>query len=52
MRLLPQEHHCDLGLVPDQDRTEDLRPGTKNALGRCGNTAEGDQNSHHVNEEF
>ena len=46
----PQEDHADLGLV-DFDQTEDLRP-TKNALGRCGNTAEGDSNHHHANEEF
>lgn len=32
----------DLGLVPDSDRTEDLRRN-KNAPGRCANTAEGDQ---------
>ena len=44
MRTFPQESHADLGLVPDQDRTEDLRPGTKNAPGRCANTAGGDQN--------
>ncbi|WP_157561129.1 hypothetical protein [Mycobacterium sp. E802] len=25
MRSLPQEQHADLGIVPDQDRTEDLR---------------------------
>jgi hypothetical protein len=40
MRELPQQDHADLGIV-DDDRTEDLRP-TKNALGRCANTAEGD----------
>ncbi|CAN5552018.1 hypothetical protein BH11ACT7_BH11ACT7_31220 [soil metagenome] len=39
--LRPQEHHADLGLV-DDDNTEDLR--TKNAPGRCANTAEGDSN--------
>lgn len=50
MRTLPQQGHCDLGLLPDQDRTEDLRLNQKNALERCANTAEGDQNSH-VNEE-
>lgn len=50
MRVLPQQDHCNLGEV-DDDFTEDLRP-TKNAPGRCANTAEGDQNSHHVNEEF
>lgn len=35
----------DLGLDPDADRTEDLRPGQKNALARCANTAEGDSNN-------
>ncbi|CAJ1495126.1 hypothetical protein [[Mycobacterium] burgundiense] len=45
MRELPQQDHCDLGLVPDQDRTEDLRPGKRNAPGWCANTAEGDQNN-------
>lgn len=35
----------DLGLVPDADRTEDLRPPNRNALGRCANTAEGLQNN-------
>ncbi|ADT97188.1 hypothetical protein Mspyr1_04770 [Mycolicibacterium gilvum Spyr1] len=49
MRTLPQESHADLGLVPDSDFTEDLRP-MKNALGRCANTAEGLQNTHHANE--
>lgn len=39
----PQEDHADLGLIPDADHTDDLRP-TKNAPGRCWNTAEGDQN--------
>jgi hypothetical protein len=33
----------DRGLI-DSDHTEDLRP-TKNAPGRCSNTAEGDQNT-------
>lgn len=42
MRTLPQQDHADLGLVDDDD-TEDLRP-TKNAPGRCANTAEGDSN--------
>ncbi len=46
MRIYPHELHPDLGLLPDQDRTEDLR-STKNAPGRCANTAEGLQN-HHV----
>ena len=46
MRLLPQESHADLGIV-DDDATEDLRP-TKNAPGRCANTAEGLQNTHHA----
>jgi hypothetical protein len=50
MRIYPQEQHPDLGLV-DFDETEDLRP-TKNAPGRCANTAEGDSNHHHANEEF
>lgn len=44
MRVLPQESHADLGIIPDSDLTEDLRP-TKNALGRCWNTAEGLQNN-------
>lgn len=26
MRNLPQEDHADLGIVPNMDRTEDLRP--------------------------
>jgi hypothetical protein len=47
----PQEDHADLGIDPGGDRTEDLRP-TKNALGRCANTAEGDQNHHHTIEEL
>lgn len=46
MRLLPQESHADLGIIPDSDLTEDLRP-TKNAPGRCANTAEGFQNTPH-----
>ena len=25
MRVLPQESHADLGLIPDSDHTEDLR---------------------------
>lgn len=44
MRDYPQQDHADLGLVPDSDHTEDLRP-TKNALERCANTAEGDSNT-------
>lgn len=44
MRDLPQQEHADLGLIPDSDRTEDLRPDRKNALERCANTAEGDSN--------
>ncbi len=44
MRCLPQELHADLGIV-DDDATEDLRSPTKNAPGRCANTAEGDQNT-------
>lgn len=44
MRYLPQQEHADLGLVPDSDHTEDLRP-TKNALARCANTAEGRSNT-------
>lgn len=43
MRIHPQ--HEDLGLNPEADRTEDLRPGMRSALGRCVNTAEGDQNN-------
>jgi DNA replication initiation complex subunit (GINS family) len=42
MRDYPE--HDDLGLDPESDRTEDLRP-TKNAPGRCANTAEGLQNN-------
>jgi len=42
MRDYPQ--HEDLGLDPEADQTEDLRPDKKNAPGRCANTAEGDQN--------
>lgn len=45
MRHLPQQDHADLGLVPDTDLTEDLRPSKKNAPGRCANTAEGSQNN-------
>lgn len=33
----------DLGLDPEADKTEDLRPNVK-APGRCWNTAEGEQN--------
>lgn len=44
MRTLPQQDHADLGSI-DNDFTEDLRP-TKNAPGRCANTAEGLQNHH------
>lgn len=50
MRVLPQQDHADLGLVSD-DRTEDLRPETRNALGRCSNTAEGLQNDPPTNEQ-
>jgi hypothetical protein len=45
MRDLPQQDHADLGLNPEGDRTEDLRPDKRNAPGRCANTAEGLQNS-------
>jgi hypothetical protein len=45
VRELPQQYHADLGIVED-DHTEDLRP-TKNALGRCANTAEGDSEPTH-----
>ena len=45
MRDLPQQEHCDLGLIPDSDNTEDLRSKKKNAPGRCANTAEGLQNN-------
>ena len=31
MRILPQADHADLGLVEDQDRTEDLRPNNRTA---------------------
>jgi len=44
MRHLPQEEHADLGIVPDSDHTEDLRPRNESAPGRCANTAEGDSN--------
>lgn len=47
MRNLPQQEHADLGIVPDNDFTEDLRP-MKNTPGRCANTAEGFQNTHVV----
>lgn len=50
MRELPQQDHCDLGLIDDSDHTEDLRP-TKNAPGRCSNTAEGLFEPHHPFEE-
>ena len=46
----PQESHPDLGLNPEADRTEDLRP-EKNAPGRCANTAEGLQNNPPTNEQ-
>lgn len=49
MRVYPHELHADLGLV-DDDETEDLRP-TKNAPGRCANTAGGDQNNPLVQEQ-
>lgn len=44
MRAYEQELHADLGIVPDSDHTEDLRPN-RNAPGRCANTAEGDSNN-------
>ena len=44
MRYYPQEDHCDLGLDPEADRTEDLRPGQRNALSGAANTAEGQSN--------
>jgi hypothetical protein len=52
MRIYPQQDHCDLGIV-DDDATEDLRTNrpdrfvhsTKNAPGRCANTAEGQSNN-------
>lgn len=31
MRHLPQEEHADLGIVPDSDLTEDLRPNSRTA---------------------
>lgn len=51
MRDYPQIDHADLGLNPEADRTEDLRPATKNAPGRCANTAEGLQNHLPTNEQ-
>lgn len=42
MREYP--NHEDLGLDPESDQTEDLRPGQRNALSGAANTAEGDQN--------
>ncbi len=44
MRELPQQEHADLGLIPDTDQTEDLRP-TKNASGGAGTPAGGDLNT-------
>lgn len=41
----PQQDHCDLGLNPEADLTEDLRSSTRNAPGRCWRTAEGLQNN-------
>lgn len=53
MRDLPQADHCDLGLIPGSDHTEDLRPRrNESAPGRCANTAGGDSNHHHANEEL
>lgn len=40
----PQHDHADLGLNPEADHTEDMRPVKGNAPGRCANTAEGLQN--------
>ena len=31
MRDLPQYQHADLGLIPDCDHTDDLRPGKSEA---------------------
>lgn len=31
MRDLPQAEHADLGLLPDSDHTEDLRPNSETA---------------------
>lgn len=45
MRQYQQESHPDLGLNPEADRTEDLRPVKEIAPGRCANTAEGLQNN-------
>lgn len=44
MRTYEQADHADLG-IRDDDRTEYLRPGHGNALGRCSNTAEGQMNN-------
>lgn len=33
MREYPQDLHADLGLTPDGDRTEDLRPGKHDVAG-------------------
>lgn len=46
MRDLPQQEHADLGIVPDQDQTEDLRSGQGNALDGVGAPAEGELNTH------
>ncbi|BBY33375.1 hypothetical protein MMIN_14360 [Mycolicibacter minnesotensis] len=43
MRVYPE--HEDLGLWPEGDQTEDLVSATRNAPGRCANTAEG-RNTH------
>lgn len=31
MRTLPQQDHADLGLIPNSDFTEDLRPNSRTA---------------------
>jgi hypothetical protein len=51
MRIYPQEAHPDLGIAPELDRTEDLRPVKRNAPGRCWSTAEGLQNNPPTNEQ-
>jgi hypothetical protein len=44
MRHTDREHHADLGLDPEADKTEDLRPGKSDAAGVAAPTA---SESHH-----
>lgn len=39
MQELPQADHADLGLVPDSDHTEDLRPNSRTAPDESGVSA-------------